>query len=104
MQSIVNEAKEVVLEKPKTATQDKPKALKLSYKESEAINRLPTEVEALEEKIEIINNCLATPSCYEERGLSVVAQELSDAEALYEEKVEALLELEEKVEAIEAQK
>jgi len=104
MQSIVNEAKEVVVEKPKTTTSEKPKALKLSYKESEALKRLPTEVEALEEKIDIINNCLATPSCYEERGLSVVAQELSDAETLYEEKVEALLELEEKVEAIEAQK
>jgi len=100
--SIISEAEEKLPKKE--SLKEKPKNIKLSYKESEALKRLPTEIEALEEKIEIINNCLADPKCYELKGISVVADELSDAEALYETKVEELLMIEEKVEAIEAVK
>jgi len=102
VENIVNEAQSTIAEKP--TTREKPKTLKLTYKETEALKRLPTEIEALEEKIDIINACLADPKCYELKGITVVADELSEAEARYEEKVEELLLIEEKVEEIEAAK
>ena len=80
------------------------KTVKLSYKENEALKNLPKEIETLESKIDEINTCLADPKCYEIKGISVVADELTQTETLYELKVEELLLIEEKVEEIEAQK
>lgn len=88
--------KEQEVEKPK-----KEKALKLSYKEKELLKTLPSEIEELEVKLEELSNCLANPECYEQKGLSVIAQEQNEVETLYEEKVEELLTIEEKVELIE---
>jgi len=85
-------------------TKEKPKPLKLSFKEKKALETLPNEIESLEEDMEQLNRCLADPSCYEERGITVLANELTEIEALYELKVEALLEIEEKVEQIQTQK
>ncbi len=82
---------------------NKPKALKLTFNEKKALETLPQEIEQLEEQLEQLNNCLADPSCYEEKGIGVLAQELSALEERYEEKVEALLSIEEKVEQIAAQ-
>ena len=65
---------------------------------------LPKEIEKLEAQIDKLNACLADPACYSEKGISVVADELSAVEELYETKVEELLLVEEKVEEIEAQK
>ncbi len=96
------ESEKAATAKPKPKT-EKPKALKLTYKEKIALESLPKEIEALEVKIEEINACLADPACYEEKGISFVAQELSEAEEEYEAKVEELLSIEEKVEEIEAQ-
>jgi ATP-binding cassette subfamily F protein uup len=79
----------------------KEKILKLSYKEKEQLQRLPDEIESLEKDIEELNTCLSSPKCYENKGLSVLADELKKLEALYEEKVELLLNIEEKVEIIE---
>ena len=84
--------------------QEKPKAIKLTYKENAALSSLPKEIESIEADIDKINACLADPDCYREKGISVVAEELSAAEALYEAKVEELLLIEEKVEEIEALK
>ncbi len=81
---------------------EKPKALKLTFKEKMALEALPKEIEELEEKIEEKNTCLSNPSCYEEIGLSKLANELQDLESLYEEKMEELFEIEEKVEEIQA--
>ncbi len=89
-------------EKPQEEIKEKPKPIKLTYKEKIALEKLPAEIEALEEQIEEKNNCLADPSCYEEIGISVLAKELEGIEALYEEKVEELLTIEEKLEAIES--
>ena len=50
-----------------------------------------------------MNICLADPSCYEEKGITVLAAELAELEAEYETKVEELLTIEEKVEAINAE-
>jgi ATP-binding cassette subfamily F protein uup len=79
----------------------KEKILKLSYKEKEQLQRLPDEIESLEKDIEELNTCLSSPKCYENKGLSILADELKKLEALYEEKVELLLNIEEKVEIIE---
>ena len=72
---------------------------KLSYNDQRAYNTLPDEIEALEEQIESINNCLMDPKCYEQKGIVAVSQELETVEKIYEEKVEKYLELEELVES-----
>lgn len=84
--------------------QDKPKALKLTYNETRALETLPKEIDDIETKIDEINACLANPKCYEEKGIKTLADELEKAKALYEEKVDQLLAIEEKAEEIEALK
>jgi len=103
IETIISEA-EQSKPAPKSPPKEKQKALKLSYKEKEFLETLPKEIESLEAQIEKINACLADPDCYGEKGISVVAEELSAAETLYEAKVEELLAIEEKLEEIEAQK
>jgi ATP-binding cassette subfamily F protein uup len=89
-------------QKPKPA--EKPKAIRLTYKEKMALESLPGEIESLEAQIETMNACLANPDCYAEKGVQALANELKALEDAYEEKVDALLTIEEKVEAIESQK
>ena len=79
---------------------EKTKTLKLTFKEKMALEQLPLEIEELENRIEEKNNCLANPSCYEEVGLSKIAQELAEYEEIYENKVEELLTIQEKEEEI----
>jgi len=75
-------------------TQSKPKKLKkLSYKDQREFDTLPDEIEELEAKIESLNDCLANPECYQEKGLSALSNELQEIEALYEEKSDRYLEL-----------
>ena len=75
-------------------TQSKPKKLKkLSYKDQREFDALPDEIEELEAKIESLNNCLANPECYQEKGLSALSSEIQETEALYEEKSDRYLEL-----------
>jgi len=78
MQSYPKKTK-VITEKSKT---------KLSYKEQQAYDNLPDEIEALEEKIAQINDCLYKPECYEEKGIVALSEELSQLEIEYEEKTE----------------
>ena len=78
----------------------KEKDIRLTYKEKIALEELPQEIELLESQIEEKNNCLADPKCYEEMGLTKLAQELQGLEELYEKKVEKLLDIEEKAESI----
>ena len=66
---------------------------KLSYKDQRDLERLPDLIEALENKIEEINACLYDPTCYEEKGLVNVADELKKVEAQYEEMSERYLEV-----------
>lgn len=79
----------------------KQEVFKLSYKEKEALKKLPAQIEALENKIEELNNCLADPDCYQEIGLTKISQELEEKKAQYEDLIEELLRIEEKVEIIE---
>ncbi len=92
--------KEVIKEMDKNL---KKEVFKLTYKEKEALKKLPDQIEALEIKIEEINSCLANPECYQEIGLTKLSKELEEKEAEYENMVEELLRIEEKVEIIEAQ-
>ena len=80
----------------------KKEVFKLTYKEKEALKKLPTQIEAMENKIEEINNCLANPDCYQDIGLTKLSTELEEKEAEYEGMIEELLRIEEKVEIIEA--
>ncbi|MBU1215904.1 ATP-binding cassette domain-containing protein [bacterium] len=87
-------------QKPKAEIREKVKTLKLTYKEKIALEELPKEIEKIEEKIEEKNACLANPKCYEEIGITILAKELEQLEALYESKVEELLTIQEKEEEI----
>ena len=92
--------KEVTQSKVKEPKREKEKVLKLTYKEKIALEKLPLEIDELEEQIQKKNDCLADPSCYEDIGIAQLAKELEELEKLYEEKVEELLTIEEKNELI----
>ncbi|MBN2870273.1 MAG: ABC-F family ATP-binding cassette domain-containing protein [Campylobacterales bacterium] len=89
---------------PKAAASEKPKVLKLTFNEQKALEKLPQEIEALETKIDELNASLADPKQYEKIGITVLAEELEKVKALYEEKVDELLSIEEKAEEIEKNK
>ena len=94
-----NSIKKVEIEsKPKT----KKAKTKLSFKEQRAYDNLPNEIEALENQIEELNNCLSNPDCYNQRGLSEISEELSKLEEIYEAKSDEYLELLELVEELES--
>ena len=80
--------------------EEKPKELKLTFKEKIALEKLPFEIDELEAKIEEKNGCLANPTCYEKIGITQLALELEELKNLYEAKVEELLGIQEKEEEI----
>ncbi|WNL11439.1 ABC-F family ATP-binding cassette domain-containing protein [Aliarcobacter cryaerophilus] len=93
---------EVELEKEKTSVKvvnEPKKQTKLSYKDQREYDSLPNELEELEAKIEELNSCLADPKCYEKIGIVTLSKELEEKKAIYEEKVERFLTLEELVES-----
>ncbi|MFK2822036.1 ribosomal protection-like ABC-F family protein [Arcobacter sp. YIC-80] len=81
------------------AKNSEKKQTKLSYKDQRDYDKLPQEIEELEEKIEEINTCLANPACYEQKGIVAVSKELEETQSIYEQKVERYLELEELIES-----
>jgi ATP-binding cassette subfamily F protein uup len=86
---------------PAVAVQsEKQKVFKLTFNEQRSLEKLPAEIEALEAKIDELNASLADPKKYEKIGISVLAEELEKTKALYEEKVDELLTIEEKAEEI----
>ncbi len=80
--------------------ENKPKK-KLSYKEQRDLELLPPKIEELEAKIDELNNCLANPECYNQKGLQEVSQELAQAQKEYETLSERYLELLELQEELE---
>lgn len=93
---------EVELEKEKISVKvvnEPKKQTKLSYKDQREYDSLPNEIEELEAKIEELNSCLADPKCYEKIGIVALSKELEEKKAIYEEKVERFLTLEELVES-----
>ena len=87
-------------EKSNTTVAVKEKIIKLTYKEKISLKELPKEIEELEDKIKDKNSCLANPECYEKIGLTQLAKELEELESIYEQKIEQLLDIEEKAESI----
>ncbi|MCT7404671.1 ribosomal protection-like ABC-F family protein [Aliarcobacter cryaerophilus] len=93
---------EVEIQKEKTSVKvvnEPKKQTKLSYKDQREYDSLPNELEDLEAKIEELNSCLADPKCYEKIGIVALSKELEEKKAIYEEKVERFLTLEELVES-----
>ncbi|MFY9085427.1 ribosomal protection-like ABC-F family protein [Aliarcobacter cryaerophilus] len=93
---------EVEIQKEKTSVKvvnEPKKQTKLSYKDQREYDSLPNELEELENKIAELNNCLADPKCYEKIGIVALSKELEEKKAIYEEKVERFLTLEELVES-----
>ncbi len=86
--------------KPKTLQFEKEKTLKLTFKEKIALEKLPLEIEEIEVLMEQKNKCLADPKCYEKIGVTALAKELEALEKRYEQKVEELLEIQEKEELL----
>ena len=94
--------KSTEVQKPKAVEKESVKVLKLTFKEKIALEKLPLEIDDLEMQIDKKNACLANPKCYEEIGITKLAKELEELKNLYEQKVEELLEIQEKEEEINA--
>jgi len=94
MKELHNLEKEVKIETIKTETKSKEKKqTKLSYKEQQDFDKLPDEIEALEEEMKQLNACLQDPECYQEKGLNIITEELALLEETYEEKSDRYLEV-----------
>ena len=74
---------------------------KLSYKEQRDLEILPPKIEELEAKIDELNNCLANPECYKEKGLQQLSQELETVQKEYDKLSDRYLELLELQEELE---
>lgn len=86
--------------------EEKPKAkrqTKLSYKQQQDFDNLPAQIEALEAKIDALNNCLQNPECYQQKGLTAISEELAKAEKEYEELSDRYLEVLEIYEELQEQ-
>ncbi|WP_200762196.1 ribosomal protection-like ABC-F family protein [Nitrosophilus alvini] len=100
LENLKNFERELENEKPKRV---RVKKEKLSFKEQKLLEELPSKIEAIEEQMSHINECLADPSCYEEKGINRLASELEELEKEHEKLLEIYIELEEKREKIEAE-
>ena len=78
----------------------KTKVAKLTFNEERDLKNLPDEIESCEEKIKLLNSCLEDPKCYEEKGLSKLADELKELNIKNENLLERYIELEEKAEQL----
>ncbi len=99
MDELANFENTILEEKPKQ-TKETKREVKLSYKDKRDYELLPPLIEELENKIEELNNCLASPECYQEKGLGNLSNELNQVEKEYEKKVERFLEIEGLIEEI----
>ncbi len=90
LSALDKEVKDIVKkeEKPKSKAQTK-----LSYKEQNDLDTLPDQIEKLEDEIEKLNNCLGNPECYQEKGLTIISEDLAALEEEYEEKSDRYLEV-----------
>ena len=91
----------IKIEKEKKEKTAPKKKKKLSYKEQRELEELPKLIDELEITIAELEECLANPDCYGEKGLVSLSKELEEIKNLYEQKVERYLELEELKEELE---
>ena len=86
--------KDVKTESPKPESKNKErKQTKLSYKEQQDLDKLPDEIETIEEEMAQLNNCLQDSECYQKKGLTAITEELAMLEKVYEEKSDRYLEV-----------
>jgi len=93
MKELSNLEKEFKIDEKKEDVVKEKLQTKLTYKQQQAYDTLPNEIESLEEKIAEINACLYDPQCYEEKGLVKLSEELTKLEEEYEEKSDTYLEV-----------
>ncbi len=86
---------------PKKMRDTVPKLPKLSYHDKKQLESLPQIIENLEQKIQLIQQCMQNKDCYETKGLVQLSVELDDTTKDYDKQVERYLELEQKREDIE---
>ena len=96
IQNLSNESDDVKVQKSKDTL-----PTKLSYKDQRALESLPAAIEVLEAEIKSIQKCLENPECYQRIGLTALSQDLESKEASLEEMIEALLDIEEKLEMMQ---
>ncbi|MEY3002776.1 MAG: hypothetical protein RLZZ428_1151, partial [Pseudomonadota bacterium] len=93
LSALEDELGSVCAQTPKETPIIVKKQTKLSYKEQQDFDKLPDEIEALENEIATLNQCLENPACYQEKGLTYLSQELARLESLVEEKSDRYLEV-----------
>ncbi len=101
LQELETLEKNIAKEPPKERIR-KRKA-KLSYKEQKRLEELPSIIEALEEELAKLNECLSDPECYEKEGIISISEKLSSLQEEHDKLLEEYLELEEKKEQLENQ-
>jgi len=79
------------------------KQTKLSYKDQRDLERLPPLIDELETRIDAINECLYSPDCYQEKGLTALTEELERLQSEYDALSERYLEVLELQEEFENQ-
>jgi ATP-binding cassette subfamily F protein uup len=99
----LNQLENIAVQNKTKSTQrqiNKPKKLKLTYKEQQILKTYPEKIEKLEIEIEKLNECLSNPECYEKDGIITLSNKLSELEKEYNNLVDILLEVQEKEEEI----
>ena len=100
LESELSTLNQIASKSSKKPSQKVKTKVKLGYKDQIAYEALPSEIEGLEQNIQILENCLSDPNCYQKKGLSEVSKDLEQQKAIYEEKLEQYFELEEKLEGL----
>jgi len=86
---------------PKKIGHTVSKLPKLSYHDKKQLESLPQIIEKLEQKIQLIQQCMQNKDCYETKGLIRLSVEFDDTTKEYDKQVERYLQLEQKREDIE---
>jgi ATP-binding cassette subfamily F protein uup len=63
------------IQSKKNNSKKEKKQTKFSYKEKLEYEKLPDEIDELEEKMIQLNDCLANPECYEDKGIVKISEE-----------------------------
>ena len=81
---------------PQATKKQKTGGAKLSYKEQQEHETLPSKIQTLEEEIASIKACLGNPECYQKEGITTLTERLHVKEEALEPLIERFLEIEEK--------
>ncbi len=99
----IDEFSKTFLVKPK-GLKVQNRELKLSYKEKIEYEKLPKEIEGLEDKVSKLKESLSNPQNYDSIDIEQISKELNSSQERLEELIERFLEIEEKVDIIKKTK